>query len=138
MCMGGGGGGGTITMPDTGKYDRMYDRQLQMMQMAQSSELTGLQASLTQAQSAQEDLLEKLVDLRTERAENVASVEAEARRMSNIIGTPPPEASAVAPVVGAARTQNKMASTRPAGKRGLRISRQIASSAGVGAGLNIT
>jgi hypothetical protein len=136
--MGGGGGGGTtITMPDTGKYDRMYDRQMQMMQMAQSSELTDLQASLTSAQSAQEDLLEKLVDVRTERAENVASVEAEARRMSNIIGAPPPEASAAAPVTGAARTQNKRANERPAGKRGLRIGRQVASTAGSGAGLNI-
>jgi len=139
MCMGGGGGGGsTITMPDTGKYDRMYDRQLQMMQMAQSSELTDLQSGLAQAQSAQEDLLEKLVDVRTERAENVASVEAEARRMSNIIGAPPPEVSASAPVTGAARTQNKRSGERPAGKRGLRIGRKVASAAGAGTGLNIT
>ena len=137
MCMGGGGGGSTITMPDTGKYDRMYDRQLQMMQMAQSSELTELQSGLAEAQSAQEELLEKLSEARTERAESVASVEAEAKRMSNIVGTPPPEASASAPVTGAARTQGKKSAGRPAGKRGLRIGRQVATTAGAGTGLNI-
>lgn len=138
MCMGGGGGGrSVITMPDTGKFDRQFDRQLQMMQMAQSTELTGLQSSLTQAQSAQEDLLEQLVELRTERAESAASVEAEARRMSNIIGTPPPEPSAAAPKTGAARTEGKATSNRPAGKRGLRIGRQVATTAGAGTGLNI-
>ena len=101
MCMGGGGGGGgVITMPDTGAYDRMYDRQLQMMQATQSSELEGLQAQLLDTQRQQELLLTDLRDARTERAESVASVEAEARRMSNIIGPPPPEESAKAPVVG--------------------------------------
>ena len=61
MCMGGGGGGGsTITMPDTGKYDRMYDRQLQMMQMAQSSELTDLQSGLQLRRNLRKsDLLEE-------------------------------------------------------------------------------
>ena len=54
MCMGGGGGGGgTITMPDTGAYDRMYDRQLEMMRATQSSELTGLQTQLQAQQREQ-------------------------------------------------------------------------------------
>jgi len=135
MCMGGGSSkGSTITMPDTGAYDRQFDRRLEMMKMAQSSELTGLQSQLLDAQSAQEDLLRQLSDLKTERAESAASVEAEARRMSNIIGPPPPEVSAKAPVVGKARTKEPR---RKAGKRGLRIGRQVATSAGAGAGLNI-
>lgn len=136
MCMGGGGGGGgVITMPDTGAYDRMYDRQLQMMQATQSSELEGLQAQLLDTQRQQELLLNDLRDARTERAESVASVEAEARRMSNIIGPPPPEESAKAPVVGAARDKPK--TQRASGKRGLRIGRAVASSSGDAVGLNI-
>ena len=136
MCMGGGGGGGgVITMPDTGAYDRMYDRQLQMMQATQSSELEGLQAQLLDTQRQQELLLTDLRDGRTERAESVASVEAEARRMSNIIGPPPPEESAKAPVVGAARDKPK--TQRASGKRGLRIGRAVASSSGDAVGLNI-
>jgi hypothetical protein len=132
---GGGGGGGVITMPDTGAYDRMYDRQLQMMQATQSSELEGLQAQLLDTQRQQESLLTDLRDARTERAESVASVEAEARRMSNIIGPPPPEESAKAPVVGAARDKPK--TQRASGKRGLRIGRAVASSSGDAVGLNI-
>lgn len=136
MCMGGGGGGGgVITMPDTGAYDRMYDRQLQMMQATQSSELDGLQAQLLDTQRQQESLLTDLRDARTERAESVASVEAEARRMSNIIGPPPPEESAKAPVVGAARDKPK--TQQASGKRGLRIGRAVASSSGDAVGLNI-
>ena len=136
MCMGGGGGGGgVITMPDTGAYDRMYDRQLQMMQMSQSSELTGFQSELDNAVMAQQDLLTDLRDLREERAEEVASVEAEARRMSNIIGAPPPEASAKAPVIADARNKPKTQAAK--GKRGLRIGRSVASTSGAGTGLQI-
>ena len=108
MCMGGGGGGrSVITMPDTGAYDRRFNQQLQAMQMAQSSELTGFQSQLDSAVMAQQDLLTDLRDLREERAEEVASVEAEARRMSNIIGAPPPEVSAKAPVIAEARNRPK-------------------------------
>ena len=134
MCFGGGGGGGTITMPDTGAYDRQFDQQLEMMQMAQSTELTGLQSRLQRAQSKTEDVLSKLTDLRTERAENTASVEAEARRMSNIIGPPPPDVSAKAPVIGDAR--EKTSSTK-SGSSSLRIGRKTASSSGQGTGYNL-
>jgi hypothetical protein len=135
MCFGGGSSkGSTITMPDTGAYDRQFDRRLQMLQMSQSSELTGYQAELQQAQYAQEGLLRELVDLREERAESAASVEAEAKRMSNIIGPPPPDVSAKAPVIGEDRVKER---TRRSGKSNLRIGRKVASSAGAGAGLNI-
>lgn len=135
MCMGGGGGGGVITMPDTGAYDRMYDQQLQMMQMAQSSELTGFQSELDNAVMAQQDLLTDLRDLREERAEEVASVEAEARRMSNIIGAPPPEPSAKAPVIADARNKPKTQAAK--GKRGLRITKSAPGLSGAGTGLQI-
>ena len=136
MCSGGGGGGGVITMPDTGAYDRMYDQQVQMMQMAQSAELTGYQSRLDSAVMAQQNLITDLRDLREERAEDVASVEAEARRMSNIIGAPPPEESAKAPVIGNARYGGKP--KRQSGKRGLRIVRPTTTSSGKAVGLNIT
>jgi len=137
MCMGGGGGGGgVITMPDTGAYDRMYDRQLQMMQASQNSELNTYQSQLDTAVMTQQDLLTDLRDLRKENAESVASVEAEARRMSNIIGAPPPEVSAKAPVIGSARKKPKTQSK--SGKRGLRIARNAANPAdSVGYNLNI-
>tara|TARA_R110002012_G_scaffold284259_1_gene474975 strand:+ start:8220 stop:8636 length:417 start_codon:yes stop_codon:yes gene_type:complete len=137
MCMGGGGGGGgVITMPDTGAYDRMQERQIAMMQMAQSSELTGFQSELDSAVMSQQNLLRDLRDLREERADEIASVEAEARRKSNIIGTPPPAETAKAPVVGKDR-ENKDKPSRQSGKRGLRISRPTANSTGEAVGLNI-
>ena len=123
-------------MPDTGAYDRMYDRQLQMMQMSQNSGLNTLQAELNTAVMGQQDLLTDLRDLRKENAESVASVEAEARRMSNIIGAPPPEVSAKAPVIGSARKKPK--TQAKSGKRGLRIARQTSDPAdSVGYNLNI-
>ena len=133
MCFGG-GGGGTITMPDTGAYDRQFEQQLEMMKMAQSTALTGLQSDLQSVQTDSESLLEDLADLRTERAESAASVEAEVRRMSNIVGPPPPEESAKAPVVGDSRSKG----TSKKGKSSLRIGRKVASTAGQGTGLNIT
>ena len=137
MCMGGGGGGGSvITMPDTGAYDRMYDRQLQMMQASQNSELNTYQAELDTAVMTQQELLTDLRDLRRENAESAASVDAEARRMSNIIGAPPPERSATAPVIGSARKKPK--TQTKSGKRGLRIARATPSANdSVGYNLNI-
>ena len=136
MCMGGGGGGGgVITVPDTGAYDRQLDRRLQMMQMSRSAEMTGMQQQLQSSFRDQQDLIEDLRDLRKENAESAASVEAEARRMSNIIGAPPPEVSAQAPVIGKARKKNKTQSAP--GKRGLRIGRKVPTTAGEAVGLNI-
>ena len=136
MCFGGGRSQpSVITMPDTGAYDRQYDRQLQLMQMAQSSKLTGLQSQLDASVSKQQDILTELRDLEMEKAESVASVEAEARRMSNIIGAPPPDVSAKAPVIAEARKLPKTQSAK--GKRGLRIGRVVADSSGESVGYNL-
>ena len=135
MCFGGGGGGGgTITMPDTGAYDRMLDRQIAAMQSEMNGAAQLKQAELQTAQQAQQAALSKLSDYRTEKADEFASVEAEARRLMNIVGAPPPEKSAKAPVTG----DTRRSSTRKTGKRGLRISRSSANSSGYGTGLNIT
>ena len=134
MCLGGGGGGGTIMMPDTGAYDRMLDRQIAAMQSGVDGAVQLKQAELQTAQQAQQAALTRLTDYRTEKADEFASVEAEARRLMNIVGPPPPEKSAKAPTVG----DNRRSSTRKTGKRGLRIGRGSANSSGYGTGLNIT
>ena len=134
MCFGGGGGGGTITMPDTGAYDRMLDRQIAAMESERDGVVQLKQAELQTAQQAQQAALTKLNDYRTDKAEDFASVEAEARRLMNIVGAPPPEKSAKAPVVG----DTRRSSAKTKGKRGLRIGRAIAKSSGSGSGLNIT
>lgn len=136
MCFGGGQSQpSVITMPDTGAYDRQFDRQLQLMQMSQSSQLTGLQSQLDASVREQQDILMELRDLEMEKAESVASVEAEARRMSNIIGAPPPDVSAKAPVIAEQRKLPKTQSAK--GKRGLRIGRAVADSSGESVGFNL-
>ena len=136
MCFGGGRSQpSVITMPGTGAYDRQFDRQLQLMQMSQSSQLTGLQSQLDASVREQQDILMELRDLEMEQAESVASVEAEARRMSNIIGAPPPDVSAKAPVIAEQRKLPKTQSAK--GKRGLRIGRAVADSSGESVGFNL-
>ena len=133
MCFGG-GGGGTITMPDTGAYDQMLNRQIAAMESERDGVVQLKQAELQTAQQAQQAAVTQLNDYRTEQAEEFASVEAQARRLMNIVGAPPPEKSAKAPVIG----DTRLSSSRKRGKQGLRIGRSTASSSGVGTGLNIT
>lgn len=134
MCFGG-GGGGTIYMPDTGAYDRQFEAQLDLMKMQQTGAINAKQAELDSVLRAQTTALAEIKEAKIERANEVASVEAEARRLSNIIGTPPPEPTAKAPVIG--RNRNKD-SAPPKGKRGLRISLATSPSKdGKGSGLNI-
>lgn len=133
MCSGGGGGGGTITMPDTDAYDRQLDRQLQAMQSQYDGQMQLAQGRLNSALREQAKVLGELEDYRTQRAEEVASVEAEARRMANIVGPPPPEESAKAPVVG----RDRFSGSGLKGKRALRIARS-GQAYKSGAGLNIT
>ena len=130
MCFGGGGQAATITMPDTGAYQRQFDLQRSAVESAMSSGLQVKQQELQNSLREQERVHAQATETRKQLAENTS---AQAARMAALIGTPPPEKSAAAPVVGNART----GATRK-GKSGLRIERQTATSAGVGAGLNIT
>lgn len=135
MCFGGGGGGGTIYMPDTGAYDRQFEAQLDLMKMQSTSAINSKQAELDSVLRAQTTALAEIKEAKIERANEVASVEAEARRLSNIVGPPPPEPTAKAPVIG--RNRNKD-SASPKGKRGLRIALATSPSKdGKGSGLNI-
>ena len=138
MCVGGGGGGGSsgrITMPNTSAYDGMLQAQMAAMQSQMQGAAQQKQAQLQLAQQRQQSALQQLADYRTEKAEEAASVEAEAKRLMNLVGPPPPEESAKAPVIGKDRSAQP---SRTSGKRGLRIGLKTAKSTGVGTGLNIT
>jgi len=129
MCSG--GKAATITMPDTGAYDRMAQLQMDAMRQQQDGAARLQQAELNSAIRAQEGVLTELRDFNVQRANDTA---ANAARLAALIGTPPPEKSAKAPVVGA----NRAGSGKPKGKAGLRVDRPAATSQALGTGLNIT
>jgi hypothetical protein len=129
MCFGG-GQAATITMPDTGAYDRMAQMQMDAMRQQQDGVAKLKQAELNQALRDQEQTLADLRDLKTQRANETS---ANAARLAALIGTPPPEKTATAPVVGS----NRAEATRLKGKAGLRIDRPSATSQASGTGLNI-
>jgi len=130
MCMGGGGGGGVINMPDTGAYDRMAQSQMAAMQSVQDNQIKIKQNELNSVLSRQQEQLTALRDLQTQRANDTA---AQASRLAALIGTPPPEENASAPVTAADSGRKTFK-----GKSALRINRPVATSSGQGAGLNIT
>lgn len=129
MCMGG-GGAATITMPDTGAYDRMAQGQFDAMKAVMEGGTQIKQQQLNTALASQQKVATELRDLRVQQANNTS---AQAARLAALIGTPPPEKNAEAPVVG--RNRGTLTSK---GKGALRIERATATSSGQGAGLNIT
>jgi hypothetical protein len=129
MCMGG-GQAATITMPDTGAYDRLGQGQIDAMKSVMESGTQMKQQQLNAATLAQQKVMADLRDLRTQQANDTS---AQAARLAALIGVPPPEKASEAPVVG--RNRGTLTSK---GKGALRIERAVASSSGQGAGLNIT
>ena len=130
MCMGG-GQSATITMPDTGAYDRMANMQMQAMRDQMSGQSSLQQAKLNSALTDQQGVKTQLADVKTQRANDTA---ANAARLAALIGTPPPEKAATAPTVGTNRSDVAKAS----GKKGLRIERSTPTTQAAGTGLNIT
>ena len=128
MCSG--GGGATIYAPKTEAYDRMAQAQFDAMRAVQEGGAKIKQQELNAAALNQQAVLSQLKDVQTQRANDVS---AQAGRLAALIGAPPPEKSAEAPVVGRARGP-----ATPKGKGALRIERQLAAAAGKGSGLNIT
>lgn len=129
MCSG--GKAATINMPDTGAYDRMANMQIDLMRQQQQGAASLKQAELNQAIAAQQGALSELRDFNVQRANDTA---ANAARLAALIGTPPPEKAAKAPVIGS----NRDGMTKPKGKAGLRIDRSASTSQASGTGLNIT
>jgi hypothetical protein len=130
MCFGGGGSAGVITMPDTAAYDRLAQQQMDAMKSVQDSGVKSDQQRLNNALLRQQDQLAQVRDITAQRANDTA---AQAKRLADLMGAPPPEKNAQAPAVGDARG---LATTK--GKSALRIERATATSVGPGAGLNIT
>jgi hypothetical protein len=126
----GGGQAATITMPDTGAYDRLGQGQIDAMKSVMESGTQMKQQQLNAATLAQQKVMTDLRDLRTQQANDTS---AQAARLAALIGVPPPEKASEAPVVG--RNRGTLTSK---GKGALRIERTVASSNGQGAGLNIT
>jgi len=132
MCAGGGGSRATIYAPDTRAYDALASQQLALMQQTQSSDVLTKQSQLDALVRERTALQTQEQAVATARANNTT---AQAARLAALVGAPPPEKPAAAPVIGSDRTGEK----RPTGKQALRIDRAAgATAAAPGAGLNIT
>lgn len=136
MC-GGGGSRATITMPDYSAFNQQFELQKSAIDQSMNSGAQQLQQQLVAASKEQQKLLQQELDLKKANAEDAgkaqSKVDAQAMRMAALIGPPPPEKSATAPVVASERgTQTKK------GKSALRIGLDSASRMSQGAGLNIT
>lgn len=129
MCFGGGGSPATITMPDTKAYEREYELQRSAIQEQMNSKNNLLQQELNAALRGKEEIAQQASAAKRQIADNTS---AQAMRMAALVGAPPPEKSAEAPVVGRNR-----GSSGTKGKGALRIERSTASSSSQGSGLNI-
>jgi hypothetical protein len=131
MCSGG-GGGGVITMPKTGAYDSMLNLQMQAMRDQSSGALQQQQGLLNNALAQQQGILQELAQAKALAANETA---ANAARLANLIGTPPPEKMAKGITTGANRTGKE----KPKGSQALRIDVGTGDTAiAAGSGLNIT
>lgn len=127
MCAGG-GGGGRIVEPDYRSANRSLDLQLQAMRAQQSDAVLAAQQSVSAALQSQQRVLQDLEGVKAQRANETA---ANARRLADLIGAPPPEKSASAPVIASNRPGSRATS-----RRDLRVNTQGAGYA-PGAGLNL-
>ena len=129
MCMGG-GNRATITKPDYNAYNKQFELQKAAIESSMDSSTRLMQGEFQSALQDQQILRQEILDDRMLAVENANE---EARRLTTLIGTPPPEANAQAPDIGA---RERGINTRK-GKSSLRIGRSATSSA-QGTGLNIT
>jgi hypothetical protein len=128
MCMGGGGGGrATITEPNYAMYDSMFQQQKAVIDAQINGPIQLMQAQLNDAVKQQQSTLQENLKLQETIA---ANTQGQAQRLASLMGPPPPEKSAAAPVTGKTK--------KAPGKSGLRIDQSTASSQAAGTGLNIT
>lgn len=135
MCMGG-GNRGTIMMPDTGAYEQQFDLQRRAIEQQMNNSTQLMQGELQNSLRQKQELMTQIKDIKKTQADSAAALDEQAMRLSTLIGPPPPEQSAKAPLVGGGRS-NASASQKK-GKASLRIGRTTTNSYGQGAGLNIT
>ena len=129
MCMGG-GRAATITVPKTESYDAQADLQIAAMQQTQNSTAMLKQGELNQALAAQQQTLTDARDFKIQQAEDTR---ANAARMANLIGAPPPEKTAQAPVVGRDRDRSQ---GKAKGRNSLKVRKSKSTAQGKGTGLN--
>jgi hypothetical protein len=126
MC-GGGTPRSTIIQPDYRAYNQMADAQLQTMRMAQSPAVLaaqqGVQAAALQQQQA-------LADLAARKTAEANDTSASAARLAALIGAPPPDKTAKAPVL----SSNRQGMSRPMGRKGLRVDLQPTATSGLNIG----
>jgi|TARA_R100000482_G_C5099393_1_gene134874 small-conductance mechanosensitive channel len=128
MCFGGGGSRATITKPDYNAYDKQFELQKEAIANSMDSDLRLKQQELQTALGDKADVQRQLNEQIRIQAENT---NAQAMRLAQVIGPPPPEKTATAPVIGSKR--------KKLGKERLRIRRSTSPTASAsGAGLNIT
>jgi len=127
MCFGG-GSRATITKPDYNAYDKQFELQKEAIANSMDSDLRLKQQELQTALGDKADVQRQLNEQIRIQAENT---NAQAMRLAQVIGPPPPEKTATAPVIGSKR--------KKLGKERLRIRRSTSPTASAsGAGLNIT
>ena len=127
MCFGG-GSRATITKPDYNAYDKQFELQKEAIQSSMDASLRTKQQELQASLGEKADIQRQLNEQIRIQAENT---NAQAMRLAQVIGPPPPEKSAQAPVIGSKR--------KKLGKERLRIRRGVTpTSSASGAGLNIT
>lgn len=131
MCSGGGGSPATIVVPNYNAYNSQFDLQKSAIEQAMSSGIQQKQLELNSSLQSKGEAQARLVEQAKLQAENT---NAQAMRLASLIGPPPPEKTAEAPLVGA--SARRLKTTK--GKGALRIERSTATSTGQGAGLNIT
>jgi hypothetical protein len=129
MCFGG-GGRATITQPDYNAYDKQFQLQKDAIDSALNNETRSIQQQLNTALASKRSTLEELNAAERLRADNV---QAQATRLAAVIGPPPPEKHAQAPVIGA-----KARGLKGKGKSGLRIGKSASQGAGSGTQLTLT
>ena len=128
MCFGGGGSRATITKPDYNAYDKQFELQKEAIANSMDSDLRLKQQELQTALGDKADVQRQLNEQIRIQAENT---NAQAMRLAQVIGPPPPEKTATAPVIGSKR--------KKLGKERLRIRRSTSpTTSASGAGLNIT
>jgi hypothetical protein len=126
MC-GGGSPRTTINQADYGAYNRMADAQLATMALTQSPAVINAQQGVQAATLQQQQVLTDLAAARTAQANDTSAA---ASRLAALIGTPPPDKTARAPVLAA----NRQGMSRPTGRKGLRVDLNPAAGS---SGLNI-
>ena len=134
MCMGGGGNRATITQPDYSAYNQQFELQKAAIDQQMSNSSLLMQNQLQSSLRKQNAVRSEIAEARVVKADNQKALQEEAKRLSVLMGPPPPEPTAQAPEVG---TRDRDIQTRK-GKSSMRIGRKTAKGSAKGTGLNIT